>query len=661
MMPGVLQPLRPVYKGKFTDMDPVLCTAGKLVPMTGSVLECLTEVQPRPITPPRVKKFFNSRNPNPGTATTFYGKANDPDIASLLQHGVSSKPSHSVASLINPPIRTRVQHIFSDKITAAYPSHRRAPLGKSHDQTAGLPKGLNIYNTTFGKRVIKDITAGELVNPPKTRQQVYDESQSGHSLYIVTHNDYNVGEPVDRKYDWSRISKESTFGVETPFYNDGRMAAKSLHWLTEVQQQKSAKVISKKIDDFREKTHHQVGKGLDPIVDTLKIPSDHTFGVLLHPDEFGVGDLIYNRTPIKFCREKDRERGNLTAIRHHLKKTNFQNFKSLLEAFRHYDKNGDGKIDREELQDVCLQFNLNLNPRLMDELFDYCDLEGVGSINFLEFANFLNWKDKMLLGEIEQKIITKGNATNDDGCGLVASEDIVPLEIGSSIKTLRTITRKEDKSNGHYRTSSSLINAVVSSYSPKNFQTHGVPTIRSDLAAPRFRRISDTINYGDEATASALLNPSIFAQRQVYEKDLFLDRTKEETLGRPDSRGTCPMCPKLPWTSSISWGKTTWWPMQSHPAIESIHALSQWVNYVALTKAQQQDPKIPTYRTASLVSRWRTSLSAQIKQIFCKAGVDMSREIFEKVWKHAATKRSKGEVCVESFREVLDEMQTSNT
>ncbi|XP_032906893.1 EF-hand domain-containing family member B isoform X2 [Amblyraja radiata] len=517
-MQAVLQPLRPVYKGKFTDTDPVLCTAGKLVPITGSVSKCLTEIQPRPFTPPRVKKFFNYWNPKPGAATIFYGKANDPDVASSLQHGVSTKSSHSVASLINPPIRTRVEHIFSDKITAAYPSHQRAPLGKSHDQAPGLPEGLDIYNTTFGKRVLKDITAGELINPPKTRQQINEESLKGHSLYRTTHNDYNTGEQVDRKYDWSRINKDNAFGIETPYFSDGRMTAKSLHWLTEMQLKKSARIVSKKIDDFKEKTHPQVGKVLDPIADTRKVPPDHTFGVLLHPDEYGVGDLIYNKTPTKFSRENDREKGTLTIIRQHLKKINFQNFKSLLEAFRHYDKNGDGKIDQEELRDVLSQFNLNLDPKIMDDLFDYCDLEGVGAINFLQFANFLNWKDKMPIGEREGKIITK------------------------------------------------------------DFPTLGVPTIRTDLAAPRFRRISDTINYGDEATATALLNPSIFAQRQVYEKDMFLGRSKEE-----------------------------------------------------------------------------------IKQIFCKAGVDMTRGTFEEVWRRAAMKHLMGEVSVETFREVLDETQISET
>ena len=32
----------------------------------------------------------------------------------------------------------------------------------------------------------------------------------------------------------------------------------------------------------------------------------------------------------------------------------------------------------------------------------------------------------------------------------------------------------------------------------KNLESRGVPSVRSDLAAPILRRISDDINYGDE-------------------------------------------------------------------------------------------------------------------------------------------------------------------
>lgn len=44
-----------------------------------------------------------------------------------------------------------------------------------------------------------------------------------------------AGEMVDRKYDWSRISKESKFGIETPHNNDGIQVRKTLKWLHDTQ------------------------------------------------------------------------------------------------------------------------------------------------------------------------------------------------------------------------------------------------------------------------------------------------------------------------------------------------------------------------------------------------------------------------------------------
>lgn len=52
----------------------------------------------------------------------------------------------------------------------------------------------------------------------------------------------------------------------------------------------------------------------------------------------GVGDLLHYRLPSEFLRGKDRERAVFTAIRQNLKKANYHNFATLLEAFRHYDK-----------------------------------------------------------------------------------------------------------------------------------------------------------------------------------------------------------------------------------------------------------------------------------------------------------------------------------
>lgn len=60
------------------------------------------------------------------------------------------------------------------------------------------------------------------------------------------------------------------------------------------------------------------------------------------------------------------------------------------------------------------------------------------------------------------------------------------------------------------------------------YRSYGIPTIRTDIAPPRFRRISDRNNYGDESNAYGLLCPSIFSQNMVYDRDIFKSRPKEE-------------------------------------------------------------------------------------------------------------------------------------
>ena len=103
---------------------------------------------------------------------------------------------------------------------------------------------------------------------------------------------------------------------------------------------KAAQIVSKRVDDFRERNIPQVGVVHDPIKETLKVDSDHTYGIMVTPDEFGAGDLIHMRDATNFLRGRDRQRGILAAVRQNLKKANYQNFRDLKEAFAFYDKVG---------------------------------------------------------------------------------------------------------------------------------------------------------------------------------------------------------------------------------------------------------------------------------------------------------------------------------
>ena len=48
-----------------------------------------------------------------------------------------------------------------------------------------------------------------------------------------------------------------------------------------------------------------------------------------------------------------------------------------------------------ELREICIQFNLPVEKELLEALFDYCDVDNDGQIDYVEFSNFLNWKDKL--------------------------------------------------------------------------------------------------------------------------------------------------------------------------------------------------------------------------------------------------------------------------
>ncbi|XP_015282430.1 PREDICTED: EF-hand domain-containing family member B [Gekko japonicus] len=579
----------PVYRGRFVDRFPEFPTAGKLVPIGETASSCLTEILPRPLTPPVVKKFRNTTYPLLGRERIFYGRANDPDIASCLTHGVKTIPSIKAALLTNPPPKTCFQQKLKEKKESVYLSNREAPLGKCHDLVSRLPKGLDLTNTTFGVATIREGPGGEVINPPKTFEEVNKEALDGHELYVASHNDYSVGEPMNRKYDPSTFKRFNLYGKETPHFNDGRNAARTLRWLHEMQMKKSAKIVSKISDDFKEKFQPQLGRVLDPIADTLNVPPDHIFGICLKPDDHGVGDLLHYRLPSEYLRGKDRERAVFTAIRQNLKKANYHNFETLLEAFRHYDKDGDGKISKDDLNKACFQLNIDLDAELLDALFDFCDLDKDGFIDYLEFVNFLNWKDKMSLGEYEKNIITKGirapldltppegteNKTDENA--ILKPENIVQKEPGSSELTPRTLSRPTDRVFSDYRTTSSQYNAVVGGIPSTFFPLYGVPTIRADIPAPRFRRISDITNYGDQASAYALLYPSIYSNKGVYETDFFKTRPKEE-----------------------------------------------------------------------------------VAHVLRNIGVSISDESFDEVWRQACLKDHRGEACVESVRNVLDEMQASH-
>lgn len=59
-------------------------------------------------------------------------------------------------------------------------------------------------------------------------------------------------------------------------------------------------------------------------------------------------------------------------------------------------------------------------------------------------------------------------------------------------------------------------------------RAYGILSVRTDLAAPRIKRISDRTNYGEEGSVYELLFPTLYSLSGVHERDFFCPRTKNE-------------------------------------------------------------------------------------------------------------------------------------
>lgn len=71
-------------------------------------------------------------------------------------------------------------------------------------------------------------------------------------------------------------------------------------------------------------------------------------------------------------------------------------------------QDGKGLVSTEDLQRVCDEYELGVSRHTLDGLMEFCDVDNDGIINFVEFANYLNWKDKMLVKPKEQRILLNG-------------------------------------------------------------------------------------------------------------------------------------------------------------------------------------------------------------------------------------------------------------
>ena len=156
-------------------------------------------------------------------------------------------------------------------------------------------------------------------------------------MYVFSHQDYEPGEQKDRLFS-ETFDRYKRFGLTYPVFHDGRLVKDAMNWRTTKLLDKRTQTDSLSLDDFREKHTSQIGKKIDPNKETRFIGDDHVFGLTNTDDHFSSGDVIHGRSENKLLKGKDRERTYIALLRSHLARYNLIKFKTLVDAFKFYDK-----------------------------------------------------------------------------------------------------------------------------------------------------------------------------------------------------------------------------------------------------------------------------------------------------------------------------------
>ena len=174
------------------------------------------------------------------------------------------------------------------------------------------------------------------------------------------------------------------------------------------------------------------------------------------------------------------------------------------------DKNGE--ISIEVLQEICFQFRVPLEQDMLEMLIRWCRVgEESSLVRYPLFVQYMNWKnsapsDKLnstTIGSIpsiqlanklsstigQQSTDKKTTVDNEDQPGDVTEQAVTASH--DQEQTAQQGSMLMHTLGGDYRTSSQTIGATVGNISNKSYPTCGVPTIRSDKAAPRIKRVSD--------------------------------------------------------------------------------------------------------------------------------------------------------------------------
>ena len=144
-------------------------------------------------------------------------------------------------------------------------------------------------------------------------------------------------------------------------------------------------------------------------------------------------------------------------------------------------KDNSGVIPAETVHDVAFHFRVPLAFEMLDMLVRWTTSEGTGGVAYQDLVILMDWTRPIPDEKFSQ--IAQHTADQPRTDPQPTSDPATPLPPTTPSSKLKMST--------NYMTSSQAYRATVGELPTHGYRVYGVPTVRTDLPAPRIKRVSD--------------------------------------------------------------------------------------------------------------------------------------------------------------------------
>lgn len=262
-------------------------------------------------------------------------------------------PYGQVAELVNPPKKTKYQTICDDLKETPYASYWKKGLGQVPDPTPMLPIGFDIEGTTFGKKLVPDISLYDLVMPKIPIDRTLPTQAPG----VQTR----------RNYCKPAFNPDLTFG-ERLYAEPAGILMKCALTDDRVKLGTDKRAITNFIKtDIDMANQTTLGNSSAPLSNIDCVPEGYSFGMLKHPE-----NLPECLTTCVIDPQKDAVRkclAHMNSLRKIMSKKFLPTyFRKFYLGLKYYDKEKTGWLPKKIVYDYCGAQNIRFDPVLIEPL-----------------------------------------------------------------------------------------------------------------------------------------------------------------------------------------------------------------------------------------------------------------------------------------------------